>query len=157
MTGLASTRREVPLVLAPEAVEVVVAATRLIDALRDGPAYAVFGDVLVLQRVLADMEVIERRQYDREQCEAIERAAGLALTHEWRVIDSHIACARCPVDAGSTAVISGAVPACTPDTRCAPFAHRHFIVGAGRCVYCKVEYPATATATATAGGGGELR
>lgn len=132
---------------------VVKAATALLNDFDDGGGAGVFGDVLDLQRALAELETIERGRYDREQRDAIARAAGLALTHEWALVDSGIRCARCPVDAGSMVVMSGAVPACNPKTRCAPFAHRHFIVGAGRCVYCKTEYPATADVA----GGGELR
>lgn len=136
--------------LDPEAAAVVTSATRLVDDLQHRTRAGVFGAVLELQRVLADLETVERGKYEQELREAIEHAAGLALTHEWQLVDSGIRCARCPVDAGVLAVTRGAVPACNPKTRCAPFAPRHFIVSTG-CIYCKAEYPATA------GDGGDHR
>lgn len=129
--------------LTPEAAAVVEAAHDLIGYLQRGDKSGVFGRVLDLQRVLADLETIERQRYNQRQMQAIERAAGLALTHKWELVDSGIRCVRCPIDAGSTALKHGTVPECNANTRCAPFAARHFIV-AEHCVYCRTVYPATA-------------
>lgn len=127
--------------LTGEAAAVVQAATRLLKDLQHG--YSVFSAVLGLQRVLADLEVVERRKYNQRQRDAIEHAAGLAATHVWELVDSRIRCTRCPVDVGTVALTHGAVPECNPNTRCAPFATRHFIAG-DRCTYCETDYPATA-------------
>lgn len=137
--------------LAPEAAAVVEATAALIEELRREDNRDAFGRVLDLQRVLADLEVIERRKYDQRQVQAIERATGSALTHKWELVDSGIQCARCPVDAGSTALKHGSVPDCNPNTRCARFTRRHFIVS-DHCVYCKTVYPSTAELAVADGG-----
>ena len=128
--------------LTPEAAAVVEAATFLIRALEGGSG--AFGWTLELQRALPALEVVERRKFEQREREAIDQAAGLALTHQWEWVDGGgIQCARCPVDAGLRALRNGSVPECDPDTRCAPYADRHFITG-DRCIYCKTTYPATA-------------